>query len=563
MNMESFLNTIPQPSEASVQDYISTIVHSTGGECSPFYVFFQLCTHGYLSLCQNVYAEHLAIIDLRFENDLVFRSVCTAGQIDVAKWLLSSCPELLHSPSFEDAFRYACGAGKLVTAQWLLTEKEDIDITAKDEYAFTEACVYGHLDVAKWLYSLSPNPSRFLTANNYIIKYCCEDGQLSVVKWIASKCPDVDFHCEDDYAFRNACQNGQLQIVEWLLQNYPPLDIHGNNDYCFVHACMNGHYHVAKLLYEVSAEEALRSQFKITEQLLFLVLSRGTLRSSGSSTKLVSWLHTHVNALTFQHYVKSQRHGPNDILNSLCYNGDVELAQWCLNHLDVFTPEYLRTQAFHALQSSCGGDNLEFAKWWYHKFVEGRHRVDDSGNVIFYAMCYFGYLDVAKWLYELAPDMTILPKMLYVVCRDNNVEFARWILSVRPSIDFTYQNHIIFRSVCADNHIALAHLFTTLCPHYSYETDSVRLTIVCHKIHNYQLVYQHRELVEQSTLQDNSCVICSKSSSIKTHCKHYYCQHCMTQMHLHNLTNCAYCTRPIEYLIFLECDAASSSEQKQ
>ena len=65
--------------------------------------------------------------------------------------MLSIKPDINISAKDEDAFKSSCSYGHLEMAKWLLSIKPDINIFAQYEYAFRSSCNNGHLEVAKWL----------------------------------------------------------------------------------------------------------------------------------------------------------------------------------------------------------------------------------------------------------------------------------------------------------------------------------------------------------------------------------------------------------------------------
>ena len=65
--------------------------------------------------------------------------------------------------------------------------------------------------------------------------------------------------------------------------------------------------------------------------------------------------------------------------------------------------------------------------------------------------CLFGYLNVAKWLIEIKPDIDISSENNYAfrtACYNGNLNLAKWLLEIKPNIDISIENYYIFRSAC-------------------------------------------------------------------------------------------------------------------
>jgi hypothetical protein len=78
------------------------------------------------------------------------------------------------------AFRTACTQGNLEVAKWLLEVKPDINISIDHDWAFRGACEKGHIEVVKWLQSLCPEKYHIEIINNKIISYKVNNLNIEV-----------------------------------------------------------------------------------------------------------------------------------------------------------------------------------------------------------------------------------------------------------------------------------------------------------------------------------------------------------------------------------------------
>lgn len=79
-----------------------------------------------------------------------FYSACLNNQLEIAKWVLESTPNI--NMDYDHIFRKVCEKGYLEIAKWLVEIKPNIDCEA----AFH--CAYGnhHFKVVKWLLKINP-----------------------------------------------------------------------------------------------------------------------------------------------------------------------------------------------------------------------------------------------------------------------------------------------------------------------------------------------------------------------------------------------------------------------
>lgn len=92
-------------------------------------------------------------VNVYFEDDCVFRYLCTHGILPLAKWFVEHFDDIDIHAQNEEAFREACTGGHFETAKWLYSLGE-VDIHAEEDDAFVMSCDYGYLEIAQWLFSL-------------------------------------------------------------------------------------------------------------------------------------------------------------------------------------------------------------------------------------------------------------------------------------------------------------------------------------------------------------------------------------------------------------------------
>ena len=74
---------------------------------------------------------------------------------------------------------------------------------------------------------------------------------------------------------------------------------------------------------------------------------------------------------------------------------------------------------------------------------------------IFNIVCEKGYLEFAKWLLIIKPDIYFLNKnqcAFRIACENGRLKIAQWLLEIKPDINISYNFEYIFRYVCKNGH---------------------------------------------------------------------------------------------------------------
>lgn len=128
----------------------------------------------------------------------IFIRSCIIGNLDVTKWLL----ELSYTNGFVP-----------------------IDIRYNNDEVFRTCCEYGQLGIAKWLLELSYTyglaPIDICAGNNYAFRWCCRNGHIEFAKWLVelgeATNNKIDIHAKNNYAFKHSHKNGHRDLALWLV----------------------------------------------------------------------------------------------------------------------------------------------------------------------------------------------------------------------------------------------------------------------------------------------------------------------------------------------------------
>ena len=250
--------------------------------------FLKLCNSGNFPKLREYYEKHNEYIDIHWNDEEYFRSVCEAGFLECAQWLYEIAPDINTAIRSEYPFRYACVNGHLGVAQWLVSVRPDTNIEMWNNFAFFSSCSRGHLDVLKWLYTQSPSlnvasspwtcekkhsPESGIP-NYEAFRIACEHGHLNIAKWILELYPDTNISECDEYAFRWSCGNGHLDVVRFLLELKPDINMRALDEQVLFMACRNIKYEAVEFLLGARDDWKLNFLPKFLDKRMVSIINR-------------------------------------------------------------------------------------------------------------------------------------------------------------------------------------------------------------------------------------------------------------------------------------------------
>lgn len=102
---------------------------------------------------------------------LAFKYACWCEHFHVAKWLLKTRINL-DTCVFDKCFSNACHKGQLKLVKWIWKHVSKIDIRADNDYLFRTTCYHGHLSVVKWLWKHAPDIDLCVYSNYAYVWAC-------------------------------------------------------------------------------------------------------------------------------------------------------------------------------------------------------------------------------------------------------------------------------------------------------------------------------------------------------------------------------------------------------
>jgi hypothetical protein len=92
----------------------------------------------------------------------------------------------------------------------------------------------------------------------------------------------------------------------------------------------------------------------------------------------------------------------------------------------------------------------------------------------FCSACYYGQLETAKWLLSVKPSINIndYERAFRNACGNGHLEIAKWFLSIKPSINISAKNEQAFRCACGNGHLETAKWLLSIKPSINISADN-------------------------------------------------------------------------------------------
>lgn len=126
---------------------------------------------------------------------------------------------------------------------------------------------------------------------------------------------------------------------------------------------------------------------------------------------------------------------------------------------DALFPEFIATMY------NVNGNNSELKK------IIGNSREKEI-ETFFINLSWYGYLDCAKWLFSVRPDMYVSKYMFQHSCEDGHLDFAKWLLCVNPNINISADDEFVFRCACWSGHLDMTKWLLKIKPEIDISADN-------------------------------------------------------------------------------------------
>lgn len=160
-----------------------------------------------------LWLDSLNKVDIREDNDFLFRRIAGDGHLDLTKYLLKKYPIKVAVENHE-AFRDAASAGKLEMIIFL-ESKTRINYQADNNHAFKYSAYNGHLKVVDYLYQKEPKILENIDLNEFLIWLIYYD-QIDILIWSEGKIK-INYGEISERVFMEGKRRQNKRAIEWFV----------------------------------------------------------------------------------------------------------------------------------------------------------------------------------------------------------------------------------------------------------------------------------------------------------------------------------------------------------
>ena len=255
--------------------------------------------------------------------------------------------------------------------------------------------------------------------------------------------------------FSQACLSGNLPAA-YLCELPETMITQSEINALFIRVFNHGHFDVLKYLYET---------YKITCEcdVFQLACLSGNLEIAKMLYKSKSML----------------GHG-NTLFKNVCINGHLNVAKWLYS---INPPHGQLSNIFTEL---CKYGQLDVAKWLFVTHIECQNEFNNKDKItkLFRFACLSTQFEFAKWLYEInPPDLSYNNEEFFkIAIRFRSIEFAKWLIYKKPSINISINHNYLFNHVCMLNDVVFARFMYQINPFVDIDWHE-KLIDACHRNH--------------------------------------------------------------------------------
>lgn len=327
-------------------------------------------------------------------------------------------------------------------------------------------------------------------------------------------------------AYYFACMHNKLSLAQWIYYEFSNEDVvlFEKGSMFFYIACLSGYFELAKWLYQL---ENPRYPYPfIIESKCIDPYYFERICLSGN-IDFMEWALGHLNSPRTQCFTPA--------FHAVCLQGNVTMAM----RLFLYFPHLqVSTSLF---RECCDNDHMETASWLYQNFYVMKLTITEC-----YEMCKKQCHRTLKWWVSLNENQSYYVDGLFQhICDQENTSMATAFLTLFPDFQVT-ENNKYFHSVIAQNNGIMAKWFAQQFPERYDVTLApivVRGFLTC-RIVGYRIVAYRVKLLyvsdEEKTTNAEYCCVCYEHATVRTECRHYYCESCLSRWFAFK-TTCPYC----------------------
>ena len=369
------------------------------------------------------------VMDKDSKGSTVLHKACATGKLELAQYLVESCPDLLtiRNNTGQSPYLVAGFSGSVELVKFLISRGCDVmDKDSKGSTVLHKACDKGKLELAQYLVESCPDllAIRHNTCQSpYLVAGF--SGSVELIKFLISRgCDVMDKDSKGLTVLHKACHKGKLALAQYLVEKYPDMLAIRNNtgQSPYLVSGFSGSVELVKFLisrgcdvmdkdsegWAVLHKACHKGKLALAQYLVEKYPDMLTIRNKGGrSPYLVAGYSGSVELVKFLISqgcdVRNKDSNGQTVLHNACQEGKLELAQYLVeNYSDMLT---IRDNAGRSPYVVAGySGSVELVNYLTSKGCDVMEK-SSNGWTVLHNACKEGKLELVQHLVENYPDM--------------------------------------------------------------------------------------------------------------------------------------------------------------
>lgn len=292
----------------------------------------------------------------------------------------------------------------------------------------------------------------------------CKAGDIASVQQLYLD--DITYWNHIDIGYQIACEYGHIEVVQWLYKmKYNHISNKSRSSYSIIFgdiylltkSCQHGHIEIAKWIYQLNPE--ILTNYEVHEYLTEEIFCDACKNGHLNIAKWIFEIKPYVfYCISDDGFTCSQ-----DGFHLACINNKIEVAQW------IYETDP------HFYNIVINGPTYTYKK---HPKNVNKFPKNSYWEELLFDVCWQGNIEMAKWIYKINPsiirnmdtidnnddpnknntnDYNKYNQFLFInMCEKGWTNIVKWLYEINPSMDISAKRHAAFRGACTNGHMETA-----------------------------------------------------------------------------------------------------------
>ena len=508
-------------------------------------IFGDVCISGSINIVKFIFEKFSnEIDDYNIDFGRIFRIVCGCGYLDILEYI--SNKKEIQDENFKRGFMEAYGKKKLHVLKWIYNKKPELIKSSRFEIIYRDREYCFDINSLKWILSEGIRPMDF--CDNIFINYYFYQNQEEIFNLINKYKINLELPI-----YRRGIEKAITEKNNKLIKKFFELEPEVMDEMTINKLIDFKNLEILKIII---------NKDNIDEIAKNKIFTRYCRKSAGD--EIINYFfslqpkelcfHTFENFCKFKDldYIKNLYDSYSNIRNSKnskfyklivesFFDERLEITNWLIN----LKPD-IKINANHALMGATKKGKIKSVL-----DIISRYDVTDLETLssCFENFLLYGFLDHAKKIFDLKPEIVEIVDTQYIFiqsCYDNYFDIAKYIFNLDPNIDIRSNDDEGFRYIANGTNVDFINWFVELLPDVyivEFDTYSSGVEYLVHWA--IKITIDKQININDITKEKDICMICHEESNVMTSCNHFYCENCILNW-LSKNSKCPYCREELD-----------------